>query len=220
MNIAKTIDHTLLKPEATENQIKTLCDEAKTYGFKSVCVNPTYVAKARQYLAGTDVLVCTVIGFPLGANTTALKVFETQDAIKNGADEIDMVLAIGRLKNNDDEYVRTDIAAVVKAAAGKTVKVIFETALLSDEEIARASKLASAAKAHFVKTSTGFSTRGASMNDVEIMKANIAAGVKIKASGGIRNAADAEAYLKAGVERLGTSSGVAIVQGLASTSTY
>lgn len=220
MDVAKTIDHTLLKPEATENQIKTLCDEAKTFGFKSVCVNPTYVASARQYLAGTDVLVCTVIGFPLGANSTASKVFETQDALKNGADEIDMVLAIGRLINNEDDYVRSEISEIVKAARGKIVKVIFETALLNEEQIARAAKLSSDAGAHFVKTSTGFSTRGASLSDVEIMKANIGTDVKIKASGGIRSPSDAEAYLKAGVQRLGTSSGVAIVKGLTSNTDY
>lgn len=218
--INQTIDHTLLKPEASSQQIKTLCNEAMEHQFKAVCVNPIHVALAKQTLKDSAVLVCTVIGFPLGANTTALKVFETTDAITNGADEIDMVIAVGKLKEKDDAYIEADIRAVVSAAKGKTLKVILETALLSDEEIARASQIAAKAGAHFVKTSTGFSTRGASLNDVKIMQANIPSNVQIKASGGIRSLADAKAYLELGVTRLGTSASVAIVQGAVGTSSY
>lgn len=218
--INQTIDHTLLKPEASSPQIKTLCNEAMEHQFKAVCVNPIHVALAKQLLKNSAVLVCTVIGFPLGANTTALKVFETTDAIANGADEIDMVIAVGKLKEKDDAYIEADIRAVVSAAKGKTLKVILETALLNDEEIARASQIAAKAGAHFVKTSTGFSTRGANLNDIKIMQANIPSNVQIKASGGIRSLADAKAYLELGVTRLGTSAGVAIVQGEVGTSSY
>lgn len=220
LKIESTIDHTLLKPEALASQIKTLCSEAKQYHFKTVCINPQNIALAKTLLADCDVGICTVIGFPLGAMTSESKAFETKDAIAKGADEIDMVLAIGKLKSGELDYVEQDIAMVVKAAAGKTVKVILETALLSAEEIATACQLATKAGAHFVKTSTGFSTRGASLSDIEIMKANISKDVKIKASGGIRSIEDALAYVNAGVSRLGTSSGVAIVQGKKGQQSY
>lgn len=220
LQLTKMIDHTLLKPEATSEQIKTLCNEAKHYNFKAVCINPQFVSLAKKVLTGSDVLVCTVIGFPLGANSTESKIYEAKDAIKNGADEIDMVIAIGKVKEADFDYIENEIRQIVKSAAGKTVKVILETALLTDEEIAKASKAASNANAHFVKTSTGFSTRGASLNDIKIMKENIRADVQIKASGGIRSFEDANNYLELGVTRLGTSAGVAIVSGQKSTSSY
>lgn len=220
LKIEATIDHTLLKPEATSEQIETLCSEAIQYNFKTVCINPQYIPLALTQLKGSDVEICTVIGFPLGASTTQTKVFETKDAIEKGASEIDMVLAIGKLKSKEFEYVQKDIEAVVAAASGKVVKVILETALLNDEEIASACQLATKAKASFVKTSTGFSTRGASIKDIEIMKANISNAVKIKASGGIRSHADAMMYIEAGVSRLGTSAGVAIMKGQVSGSTY
>lgn len=220
MILAAAIDHTLLKPEATQAQIKTLCDEARQHQFKAVCVNPSHVAFAAGTLQGCQTLVCTVVGFPLGANTSASKAFETNEAIALGAKEIDMVLNIGALKAKLDDVVLNDIKAVVTAANGTTVKVILETALLNEEEIARACQLATKAKANFVKTSTGFSTRGASLRDIEIMKANISSDMKIKASGGIRSLEDAKAYIAAGVHRLGTSSGVAIIQGLNSDATY
>tara|TARA_R110000868_G_scaffold411568_1_gene705403 strand:- start:14414 stop:15121 length:708 start_codon:yes stop_codon:yes gene_type:complete len=220
LKIEATIDHTLLKPEATAKQIETLCSEAKQYNFKTVCLNPQYIALAKTLLAGSSVEICTVIGFPLGAMTSESKAFETKDAIAKGADEIDMVLAVGKLKSGELAYVEQDIAGVVKAAAGKIVKVILETALLSEDEVASACKLATKAGAHFVKTSTGFSTRGASLSDIAIMKANISKDLKIKASGGIRSREDALAYLKAGVSRLGTSSGVAIIQGEKGAQSY
>lgn len=220
LKIESTIDHTLLKPEATAGQIETLCSEAIKYNFKTVCINPQYIPMAKSLLAGSKVEICTVVGFPLGAMTSESKAFETSDAISKGANEIDMVLAIGRLKSGQLDYVEQDIAAVVQAAGKKTVKVILETALLSDDEIASACKLATKAGAHFVKTSTGFSSRGASLADIEIMKANISKDIKIKASGGIRSKEDALAYLKAGASRLGTSSGVSIVQGEKSAQSY
>ncbi|MBH47262.1 MAG: deoxyribose-phosphate aldolase [Halobacteriovorax sp.] len=220
LKIEATIDHTLLKPEATAEQIKTLCSEAVKFNFKTVCINPQYIPLAKSLLDGTAVEICTVVGFPLGAMTSESKAFETSDAITKGAHEIDMVIAIGKLKSGELDYVEQDIAAVVQAARKQTVKVILETALLSADEIASACKLATKAGAHFVKTSTGFSSRGASLADIEIMKANISKDVKIKASGGIRSKEDALAYLKAGVSRLGTSSGVAIIQGEKSTQSY
>ena len=218
--INQTIDHTLLKAEATSEQIKTLCNEARQHQFKAVCVNPIHVALAKASLNGSAVMVCTVIGFPLGANTTASKVFEAKDAINNGADEIDMVIAVGKLKEKDDSYIEADIRAIAEVTKDKTLKVILETALLTDEEIARASAIAAKAGAQFVKTSTGFSTRGASLNDVKIMRANIPDHVQIKASGGIRSFADAKPYLDLGVTRLGTSAGVAIMTGATAQESY
>lgn len=220
MNYAKYIDHTLLKPEATRAQIDTILDEAKTYHFKSVCVNPTHVAYAHEALKDSDVEVCTVIGFPLGASTTAVKRFETEDAVNNGADEIDMVINVGALKDGRFEDVQKDIEAVVGAANGKLVKVIIETVLLTDEEKVKASELSKAAGADFVKTSTGFAGGGATAADVRLMKATVGDALEVKASGGVRNLEDFNAMLDAGATRIGASAGVQIIQGLESTSDY
>lgn len=205
------IDHTNLKPTATRADIERLCAEAKQYGFASVCVNPCNAAAAKQLLAGSQVKVCTVIGFPLGQNTMAVKVAETKDAYAAGCDEFDMVINIGRLKDGDADYVRAEIAAVVAAAGGRTVKVIIETGLLTDEEKARATRLACSAGANFVKTCTGFSAGAATAGDIALMKANCADGVQLKASGGIKTYAAAQALIDAGADRLGTSSGAAIM---------
>ncbi|NNV05443.1 deoxyribose-phosphate aldolase [Geobacillus sp. C56-T2] len=213
-NMAKMIDHTLLKPEATEEQIIQLCREAKQYGFASVCVNPAWVKAAARELSGTDVRVCTVIGFPLGATTPETKAFETNNAIENGAGEVDMVINIGALKSGDVELVERDIRAVVEAAAGKAlVKVIIETALLTDEEKVRACQLAVKAGADYVKTSTGFSGGGATVEDVALMRRTVGDKAGVKASGGVRDRETAEAMIAAGATRIGTSSGVAIVRG-------
>ncbi|WP_445612726.1 deoxyribose-phosphate aldolase [Geobacillus sp. YF-1] len=213
-NMAKMIDHTLLKPEATKEQIIQLCREAKQYGFASVCVNPAWVKAAARELSGTDVRVCTVIGFPLGATTPETKAFETNNAIENGAGEVDMVINIGALKSGDDELVERDIRAVVEAAAGKAlVKVIIETALLTDEEKVRACQLAVKAGADYVKTSTGFSGGGATVEDVALMRRTVGDKAGVKASGGVRDRETAEAMIAAGATRIGTSSGVAIVRG-------
>lgn len=212
MNINKMIDHTLLKPEANEAALLTLIEEAKKYEFASVCVNPYWVALASKKLAGTSVAICTVIGFPLGANTTATKAFETEEAIKNGATEVDMVINVGALKSGDEATVLKDIEAVVKAAKDKAlVKVILETCLLNDREIAIASKLSVQAGADFVKTSTGFSTGGATIKDVALMRKTVGPDVGVKASGGVRTAEDAKAMIHAGASRLGASSSIAIV---------
>jgi deoxyribose-phosphate aldolase len=214
MNVAKMIDHTLLKPEATQEQIARLLTEAKQHGFASVCVNPLWVAFAAQELAGTDVKVCTVVGFPLGAATTAAKVFEAQDAIQNGATEVDMVIAIGRIKTGEDTAVEADIRAVVEAARGKAlIKVIIEACLLTDEEKVRACRLALRAGADFVKTSTGFSTGGATAEDVALMRKTVGDKVGVKASGGIRGKEDFERMVAAGANRVGASSSVSIIQG-------
>ena len=210
--INKYIDHTALKPVATKSDIEKLCREAADYGFASVCVNPCNVALAKELLEGTDVMVCTVIGFPLGANSTAVKVFETEEAYKDGCDEFDMVINVGALKEKNYEYVLKDIDAVVKAAKGKTVKVIIETGLLNEEEKINAVKISCMAGAHFVKTCTGFSQGVATVEDVALMKANVRGGVKVKASAGIRDYATAEALVKAGADRLGTSAGVALIE--------
>ncbi|QTY27364.1 deoxyribose-phosphate aldolase [Flavobacterium sp. CS20] len=214
------IDHTLLKPEATENQIKTLCKEAKTYNFASVCVHPDYVEIAKQQLNNSTVKVCTVIGFPLGANTTATKVFEAQDAIKNGADEIDMVINISWLKDKFYDKLESEITTIKKAIENHILKVIVEISLLTDDEIVKISQIVSNANADFIKTSTGFGTHGATLEAVQLMKANISSQVQIKASGGIRDYKTAKAYIDLGVTRLGTSSGVEIVKGKNSTKTY
>ena len=211
-NLNRYIDHTCLKPAATRADIEKLCAEAREYHFASVCVNPTYVPLAKDLLEGSDVMVCTVIGFPLGQNSTATKIAETCDAYDDGCDEFDMVINIGRLKDGDEDYVRAEIAAVVDAAEGKTVKVIIETGLLTDEEKATATRLSCEAGAHFVKTCTGVSAGVATVHDVAIMKANITEGVKIKASAGIRSYADAVALIEAGADRIGTSAGIAIVE--------
>ncbi|MEB6837753.1 deoxyribose-phosphate aldolase [Staphylococcus simulans] len=219
MNYAKYIDHTLLKPDTTLEQIDKLIEEAKEYQFKSVCINPTYVKHAAEALADSDVLVCTVVGFPLGANTTATKAFEVEDAVKNGADELDMVINIGALKDKRYDEVQQDIEAVVKAADGRTVKVIIETVLLTDEEKRKASELSKAAGAHFVKTSTGFAG-GATVEDVKLMKEVVGDTLEVKASGGVRNLEDFKAMLDAGATRVGASAGVQIIQGLESDSDY
>ena len=220
MNYAKFIDHTLLKPESTRKQIDQIIDEAKEYNFKSICVNPTHVKYAAERLNDSDVLVCTVIGFPLGATTTATKIFETEDAIKNGASEIDMVINIGALKDGRFEEVQKDIEGVVGAANGKTVKVIIETVLLSDEEKVKASELAKAAGADFVKTSTGFAGGGATPEDVKLMKDTVGDELEVKASGGVRSLEDFNKMIDAGATRIGASAGVQIIQGLESDSDY
>ncbi len=221
MNIAKYIDHTLLKPEATKEQIEKLCQEAKEYEFASVCVNPTWVSYAAELLKGSSVKVCTVIGFPLGATSTETKAFETKQAIEDGATEIDMVINIGRLKSGEDEFVKRDIEAVVNAAKGKAlVKVIIETSLLTNDEKERACRLSVEAGADFVKTSTGFSTGGATVEDVKLMREVVGPNVGVKASGGVRSAEDAKQMIDAGATRIGASSGVAIVQGLIGDSDY
>lgn len=220
MNYAKFIDHTLLKPESTRQQIDQIIDEAKEYNFKSICVNPTHVKYATERLNDSGVLVCTVIGFPLGATTTATKIFETEDAIKNGATELDMVINIGALKDGRFEDVQKDIEGVVGAANGKTVKVIIETVLLSDEEKVKASELAKAAGADFVKTSTGFAGGGATPEDVKLMKDTVGDELEVKASGGVRSLEDFNKMIDAGATRIGASAGVQIIQGLESDSDY
>lgn len=213
MKLNKYIDHTILKPETTKEQVAQILAEAKEYDFASVCVNPTWVAYAAQELKDSDVKVCTVIGFPLGANTPALKAFETKDAIENGADEIDMVINIGALKSKNDELVLEDIQAVVAASGDKLVKVIIETCLLTEEEKVKACQLSKEAGADFVKTSTGFSTGGATVEDVALMRKTVGPDMGVKASGGARSYEDAIAFIEAGATRIGASSGVAIMKG-------
>ncbi|RDZ17752.1 deoxyribose-phosphate aldolase [Priestia megaterium] len=221
-NITGIIDHTLLKADATEEQITVLAQEAKEYSFASVCVNPTWVKKAAELLKDApEVKVCTVIGFPLGATTSAVKAFETTNAIENGADEVDMVINIGALKDKNYDLVQSEIQAVVDAAKGKAlVKVIIETALLTDEEKAKVSELAVKAGADFVKTSTGFSTGGATVEDVALMRKTVGPDVGVKASGGVRGLEDAKAMIEAGATRIGASSGVSIAKGQLSNSDY
>lgn len=213
MNPAKLIDHTILKPVASKEDVRRICGEAKTYGFFSVCINPYWVAYAKELLQGTDVKVCTVIGFPLGANTTAVKAYETADALKNGADEIDMVINLGALKSGDDDTVLNDIAAVRKACEGKILKVIIETSQLTEEEKVKACQLAAKAKADFVKTSTGFTGGGATVADVALMRASVPANMQVKASGGVRSREDFDTMVAAGATRIGASSGVKIIEG-------
>ncbi|HKI78963.1 MAG TPA: deoxyribose-phosphate aldolase [Ignavibacteriaceae bacterium] len=221
-NLAGKIDHTILKPEATEDEIKALCDEAKEYEFASVCVNPGYVSLCSKLLKGTPVKVCTVIGFPLGATTTETKRFEADQAIKNGAEEIDMVINVGRLKQGDYDYVFNDVNQVVLAAKkkGMICKVILETALLTDEEKIKACVICKYAGAHFVKTSTGFSKGGATAGDVALMKYVVGSTVGVKASGGIRSREDAEKMVASGADRIGASASVKIVLGEKSESAY
>jgi deoxyribose-phosphate aldolase len=219
--IARMIDHTLLKPETTKEQIEKLCNEAKEYNFASVCVNPTWVKYASELLQGTEVKVCTVIGFPLGANTPETKAFETKNAIENGAEEVDMVINIGALKSGNYDLVEEDIRAVVEAAKGKALtKVIIETSLLTEEEKVKACELSAKAGADYVKTSTGFSTGGATVEDVALMRKTVGPDIGVKASGGVRSADDAEKMIEAGATRIGASSGVKIVQGLTSDADY
>ena len=209
-NLASSIDHTLLKADATEAQITRLCAEAREHRFASVCVNPRWVALCAQLLAGSGVRVCTVIGFPLGASSSAIKAAEARQAVADGADELDMVISVGDLKAGNYEFVRTDIRGVVKAAEGRTVKVIIEACLLTDEEKSLACKLAMAAGADFVKTSTGFSTGGATVADVKLMRAAVGPNFGVKAAGGIRTRKDALAMIEAGANRIGASAGIAI----------
>lgn len=212
VNIAGLIDHTLLKADARKEQIKGLCEEARQYHFASVCVNPTWVTYASELLQGSKVKVCTVIGFPLGASTPEVKAFETNNAIENGAHEVDMVINIGALKDKNDDLVVRDIRAVAEAAAGKALtKVIIETCLLTEEEKIRACELAVKAGTDFVKTSTGFSTGGATVADVALMRKTVGPDIGVKASGGVRNIADAKAVIEAGATRIGASAGISIV---------
>ena len=213
MGLAKYIDHTLLKTDAQRADVVKLIEEAKAYHFASVCVSPIWVSYVSEALRDTGIKTCTVIGFPQGATPSAVKAFETKQAVADGADEVDMVIAVGRLKDSDDAYVKADIEAVVQAAGGKALtKVIIETCLLTDEEKRRACLLAKEAGADFVKTSTGFSTGGATAADVRLMRESVGETMGVKAAGGIRSRADAEAMLAAGATRLGTSSGVKIVE--------
>lgn len=213
MEKSKYIDHTILKATATREDILKLCSEANQYHFASVCVNPAYVALAHQLLSGTGVMVCTVIGFPLGANTPSVKAFETTQAIADGADEVDMVINLGRAKAHDWDGVYEDIRAVVQAASGVLVKVIIETCYLTDEEKVKACQMAVKAGADFVKTSTGFGTGGATVEDVRLMEQTVGDACKVKASGGIRDKEAFEAMIAAGADRIGCSAGVKIMEG-------
>jgi len=213
-DIAKLIDHTLLKADATQDQIAQLCYEARKYGFAAVCVNPTHVKLCKQLLQGSQVHVCTVVGFPLGATPPEVKAYETQQAIDDGATEVDMVINIGALKSKDYALVERDIATVARAchAGGAILKVIIEAALLTDEEKVIACQLAKAAGAEYVKTSTGFGPGGATAHDVALMRSAVGPGLGVKAAGGIKNLADAKAMVAAGATRIGASAGVKIVQ--------
>lgn len=220
MKLNKFIDHTILKPETTQEQVEKILAEAKEYDFASVCVNPTWVALAAESLKESDVKVCTVIGFPLGANTPAVKAFETKDAIANGADEIDMVINVGALKQGNYDLVLDDIKAVVEASGDKLVKVIIEACLLTDEEKVKACQLSQEAGADYVKTSTGFSTGGATVADVALMRKTVGPDMGVKASGGARSYEDAIAFIEAGASRIGASSGVAIMNGAEADGDY
>lgn len=211
-NLAKLIDHTLLRANATSSDISRLCEEAKLHGFYSVCINPSFVALADELLMVSDVKVCTVVGFPLGANETQVKSFETQCAVEQGADEIDMVINIGALKDGKENLVRADIGAVVKASGNALVKVILETCVLTSEEIVIACKIAKEAGADFVKTSTGFNARGAAEEEVRIMREIVGESMGVKASGGIRDLSTFQKMVAAGASRVGTSSGVEIIE--------
>ncbi|KQL39891.1 deoxyribose-phosphate aldolase [Bacillus sp. FJAT-25509] len=221
MNYASLVDHTLLRADAKREEIAKLAEEAKEFSFASVCINPTWVSYASELLKDSSVKVCTVIGFPLGANTPEVKAFETTNAIENGAEEVDMVINISALKEKNDELVERDVRAVVDAAKGKAlVKVIIETCLLTDEEKVRACELSVKAGADFVKTSTGFSTGGATVEDVALMRKTVGENVGVKASGGVRSLKDVENVVAAGANRIGTSSGVKLVQGEEANTAY
>lgn len=213
MNLASYIDHTVLKSDTTQDMVRKLCAEAREYGFASICVNSCHTRLVAEALAGSDVLTCVVVGFPLGAMSTAAKVFETQQAVRDGAQEIDMVINVGAIKDGRWEFVQDDIYAVVEAARPAKVKVILETCLLTDDEKLRACEVSVAAGAAFVKTSTGFSTGGATIADVALMNSAVAGQALVKASGGIRDAATVRAMIDAGADRIGTSNGVAIIKG-------
>lgn len=210
---ARLIDHTLLKPSATEKEILQLCAEARQHGFASVCVNPGWVPLCARELAGSSSLVCTVVGFPLGAMTPAAKAFEAREAVQAGAGEIDMVLNVGRLKSGDYRAVQQDVAAVVEGSCGRPVKVILETSLLTEEEKLIACVLSKAAGAAFVKTSTGFGGGGATVEDIALMRRVVGPTLGVKASGGVRDREFAEKLVAAGATRLGTSSGIALLAG-------
>ena len=212
-SVANMIDHTLLKAAATQEEVGKLCSEARKYCFASVCVNPSYVALCAQLLKGSGVKVCTVIGFPLGSTTPTVKAIEARDAIANGADEIDMVINVGALKSGNDTLALDDICAVRDATRGKVLKVILETSYLTKEEKVRACLLSKRAGADFVKTSTGFGPGGATVEDVALMRATVGADMGVKASGGIKDTATAQAMVKAGANRLGTSASISIVTG-------
>jgi deoxyribose-phosphate aldolase len=214
IEINRYIDHTILKATATSEDIVELCKEAKEYNFFSVCVNSGFVPLAKKELEGTDVKVCTVVGFPLGAMSTAAKVFETQQALKDGAEEVDMVINIGELKSKNFKQVEEEIAEIKKTVGDKVLKVIIETCYLTPQEIVLASEIAVKAKADFVKTSTGFGNDGARLENIELMKKAVEGKAKLKASGGIKNLDTALSFIEAGVERIGTSSGISIVKEL------
>ncbi|HHV61640.1 MAG TPA: deoxyribose-phosphate aldolase [Firmicutes bacterium] len=211
-SIVKYIDHTLLRPGSTCDEIATLCQEAKDYGFASVCVNPFYVALASESLRGSGIKVCTVIGFPLGSTTTITKVIEARDAVANGADELDMVMNLAAFKSGKDELVKQDIRAVVEAAAGRIVKVIIETGLLTDDEKVRAATLVKEAGAHFVKTCTGFSDGRATVEDIRLLRKTVGPDFGVKASGRVRDYVTAKAMIEAGATRIGATASVKIAQ--------
>ncbi|NFD30213.1 deoxyribose-phosphate aldolase [Clostridium botulinum] len=212
MKLSKYIDHTLLKPQATEKDILKLIEEAKTYDFASVCVNTSWVKLAYENLKDTDVKVCTVVGFPLGATSTASKVYETKVAIEDGADEIDMVISVGQLKSGNDEYVKEEIKKIVEASKNKLVKVIIETCLLTEEEKVKACTLSKEAGADYVKTSTGFSTGGAKPEDIKLMRETVGKNMGVKASGGIHTREEMEVMIENGATRIGASCGVELVK--------
>ena len=212
MKLSKYIDHTLLKADASLEAIKRLCDEAKEYDFKSVCVNTCNIEFCKKQLEGTDVLVCCVIGFPLGAMSTEAKVFEARDAVEKGADEVDMVINIGRLKDKDYDFVTEEIRKIKEAVGSKTLKVIIETCLLTDEEKIKACECILKAGADFVKTSTGFSTNGATFEDVQLLKKTVKDNCLIKAAGGVRSREDFNKMIELGANRIGTSSGTKLIE--------
>ena len=212
MGLNKYIDHTILKVTASSTDVQKLCEEAIEHEFYSVCVNGCYVADAKHLLQGTDVKVAAVVGFPLGAMTTAAKVFEAKEAVENGASEIDMVINIAKLKDGEFEFVENEIRQIKEAIGDNVLKVIIETCYLTDEEKVKACELSLAAKADFVKTSTGFGTGGATYEDVKLMKSVVGNNAKVKASGGVRDKETAQKYVDLGAERLGTSSGIEIVK--------
>jgi deoxyribose-phosphate aldolase len=219
--LAKMIDHTQLKPETQKEKVEQICKEAMEYKFASVCVNPYWVPYCYELLKDSEVVVCTVIGFPLGATTSEVKAYETKNAIENGAKEIDMVINVGALKDKDYTFVQRDIEAVVTEAKGKAiVKVIIETSLLTDEEKVKACELAKLAGADFVKTSTGFSGGGATVSDIELMRKTVGPEMGVKASGGVRDGKTTDELIEAGATRIGASSGVAIVTGGTSNQDY
>jgi deoxyribose-phosphate aldolase len=218
--LAQYIDHTLLKPTATDEQVREVCEQATKYHFASVCINPAFVPLAASMLKGSGVKVCTVIGFPLGSSTSETKAFETRDAVAKGADEIDMVINIGKLKSGDFEFVCNDIRTVVQSSNGRVVKVIIETSVLTDDEKVAACILSKAAGADFVKTSTGFGGGGATPEDVALMRKTVGSELGVKASGGVRDCEGAEKLIAAGASRLGASASVSIVEGRKSNASY